>query len=132
MPSRQITRAKEHAEGVHALPVPSVPGQDLPNTKSQAYGRQVGIWQRLRTVYAGTHPNGEKVGRVSHLRNKEYLYVVERASAVPPMKHLRASVGALRGAHGQCPQDAGPDSSAIVPPQRRSSADRASGDSAGR
>jgi adenine-specific DNA-methyltransferase len=35
-------------------------------------GAQIGIY----------NPSGEKVGAVSHLRNKEYLYVATRDSAV--------------------------------------------------
>jgi adenine-specific DNA-methyltransferase len=46
-------------------------------------GAQIGIY----------NPRGEKVGRVSHLRNKEYLYVVSRETR-PSGSVQRARLGA--------------------------------------
>lgn len=47
-------------------------------------GAQIGIY----------NPSGEKVGRVSHLRNKEYLYVAAAPGAIEPLQSVRSlSVG---------------------------------------
>ena len=43
-------------------------------------GAQIGIYS----------PQGEKVGKVSHLRNKEYLYVVEKEGASSPLSERLA------------------------------------------
>ena len=44
-------------------------------------GAQIGIY----------NPEGEKVGRVSHLRNKEYVYVVDSS---PPKRRAATTVSA--------------------------------------
>lgn len=46
----------------------------IENDFKRYVGAQIGIY----------NPRGEKVGKVSHLRNKEYLYVVSRERAVTP------------------------------------------------
>jgi adenine-specific DNA-methyltransferase len=53
-------------------------------------------FKRYVGAQIGIHnPNGEKVGRVSHLRNKEYLFVVseKRATVEAVTRALRASLG---------------------------------------
>ena len=51
-------------------------------------GAQIGIY----------NPHGKKVGKVSHLRNKEYLYVVSNRPLASALQGLRASQQGLFGA----------------------------------
>lgn len=51
-------------------------------------GAQIGIY----------NPRGEKVGRVSHLRNTEYIYVVGEGRYAAAVEALRAPAGAVQDA----------------------------------
>ncbi|RMH43475.1 MAG: hypothetical protein D6689_05075, partial [Deltaproteobacteria bacterium] len=46
-------------------------------------GAQIGIY----------NPSGEKVGRVSHIRNKEFLYVASREDLSAALRPIAASGG---------------------------------------
>lgn len=50
----------------------------IENDFKRYVGAQIGIY----------NPSGEKVGRVGHLKNKEYLYVVSRAAEAPVLSAL--------------------------------------------
>jgi adenine-specific DNA-methyltransferase len=60
----------------------------IENDYKRYVGAQIGIY----------NPQGEKVGRVSHLRNKEYLYVV---SDVDLEERLAPLLGAPAGPRGR-------------------------------
>lgn len=52
----------------------------IENDFKRYVGAQIGIY----------NPQGEKVGRIGHLRNKEYLYIVSRGEPSPALEALRA------------------------------------------
>ncbi len=67
----------------------------LENDFKRYVGAQIGIF----------NPRGEKVGRVSHLRNKEYLYVVSREDLAGRLAPLAApEVAQLTLALGRSPE----------------------------
>ena len=74
-------------------------------------------FKRYVGAQIGIHnPDGKKVGRVSHLRNKEYLFVVSkrRATVESVVTALEASIGA-----GSLASSVGPDKRETHEPDRR-------------
>lgn len=62
----------------------------IENDFKRYVGAQIGIY----------NPRGEKVGRVSHLRNKEYLYVVSRECLARRLEPLRNAAALQPGLFG--------------------------------